>query len=80
MMCILGVYEIGAQGLGAVTVFDSEKKGQLNLFLETIMFKFHKVHFNPLKKTDSRKIAHIENCPHGNLPTLKIAHMEICPH
>ena len=31
-MCILCVYEICAQGLGAVTVFDSEKRSTESIF------------------------------------------------
>ena len=42
-MCILCGYE--GQGLGTVTVFDSEKS-ELNLFLEIVMFKFPELHFN----------------------------------
>ena len=49
-MCILCVYE--GQGLGTVTVFDSEKS-ELNLFLEIVMFKFPELHFNSQKRSVS---------------------------
>ena len=31
-----------------------------------------------MKNDDSRKIAHMENCPHRKLPTWKFSHIENC--
>ena len=48
-MCILCVYESCGQGLGTVTLFDSEKS-ELNLFLEIVLFKFPELHFNSQRR------------------------------